>query len=516
MTQNLRLCRSIFFQLTALQLLPRLLFILLLGMGQYSQAQTPHNVSEAELETLKKAVVKIYTTQAAPDYFIPWSLLNPGQGSGSGTVIAGQRILTNAHVVADARYIQVQKHDDPKKYLARVAFVSHEADLALIEVDDASFFKGLVPLGFGKLPEPLQEVSVFGYPFGGKSLSITRGILSRVEHQFYAHAGSYLLAGQLDAAINPGNSGGPVIQDQKIVGVVMQSNSSSRAENLGYFVPPSVIQHVLKDAEDGKYDGFPDLGFRTQGLESPAMKKAYGLSNDKSGLVVTKVFAESAAEGVIKEGDLILSIDGYPIADDRSVEFRRYQRTNYKFVIDQFYQGDKIPMQLLRAGKQLNVTVTAKPLEFSPVVVLPEAFDELPQYYIYGGVVFVPLNMNLIKRWGQNWNNKAPVQFLNARDTWSSPEQQEQVVALKVLAADVNLGYHDWKNWLVSRVNGQPIVNFRQFCELLENNQQTFVSLEDNQGYRMVIDHAMAKATQNDILQRYQIPSAYSSTLFNE
>ncbi len=513
---NLHLYCSLFFPLALKPLWTRLMVMVLLSVSQFSHAQTLHNVSEAELETLKKAVIKIYTTQAAPDYFTPWSLLNPGQGSGSGTVIAGQRILTNAHVVANARYIQVQKHDDPKKYLAHVAFVSHEADLALIEVEDTSFFKGLVPLSFGKLPEPLQEVSVFGYPFGGKSLSITRGILSRVEHQFYAHAGSYLLAGQLDAAINPGNSGGPVIQDQKIVGVVMQSNNSSRAENLGYFVPPSVIQHVLQDAKDGKYDGFPDLGFRTQGLESPAMKKAYGLSNDKSGMVVTKVFAESAAEGIIKEGDLILSINGLTIADDRSVEFRRYQRTNYKFVLDQFHQGDKIPFQLLRNGKQIDVTVTAKPLAFAPVLTLPEAFDELPEYYIYGGVVFVPLNMNLIKRWGHNWNNKAPVQFLNARDTWSTPEHQEQVVALKVLAADVNLGYHDWKNWLVARVNGQPIVNFRQFCEVLENNNDTFVSLEDEQGYRMVIDHAMAKATQDDILQRYQIPSAYSPALFEK
>jgi S1-C subfamily serine protease len=207
--------------------------------------------AESELEAIQDSVIKIYTTQAAPDYFTPWRLLTPRQSSGSGSVIAGNRILTNAHVVANASYVQAQKHNDPKRYLARVVFVSHDADLALITVDEEGFFNDLEPLALGELPEPQREVSVFGYPMGGKSLSITKGILSRVEQQIYAHAGAYLLAGQIDAAINPGNSGGPVIVDREIIGVVMQANSGGRSENLGYFVPPSIIAHVLADAEDG-------------------------------------------------------------------------------------------------------------------------------------------------------------------------------------------------------------------------------------------------------------------------
>ena len=174
----------------------------LIGFGQ-----------DNELESIETSVIKIYTTLAAPDYFTPWRLLTPRQSSGSGSVIQGNQILTNAHVVANASYVQAQKHNDPQRYQARVTFVSHEADLAIITVDDPSFFQDLRPLSIGLLPEPLQEVSVYGYPIGGKSLSITKGILSRVEQQVYAHAGSYLLAGQIDAAINPGNSGVPVIMN---------------------------------------------------------------------------------------------------------------------------------------------------------------------------------------------------------------------------------------------------------------------------------------------------------------
>ncbi|BFM13903.1 S1C family serine protease [Maricurvus nonylphenolicus] len=471
-----------------------------------------------DIERLKTAVVKIYTTSAAPDYFTPWRLLNAKQSNGSGAVIAGNRILTNAHVIADARYIQAQKHGDPRKYLAKVAFVSHEADLAILEVQDETFFKGLKPLKVGKLPEPLQEVSVFGYPFGGNTMSITRGILSRVEHQYYAHAGGYLLAGQIDAAINPGNSGGPVVVDGKIVGVVMQANTSGRAENLGYFVPPSVIHHVLKDAEDGKYDGFPDLGFRTQNLESPAMKSVYGVAQQSNGALVAKVFEQSPAAGVIELNDVILKIDDYEIADDRTIEFRKNLRTNFKYAIDQYHRGDKVDITLSRKGKIHKVSITADRPTYNYTLVQPEQFDRLPRYMIYGGVVFVPLNMNLIKRWGRDWHRQAPVEFLNARNVWSSPEQRELVVALKTLAADVNLGYHDWKNWVLESVNGQPIRDFDHFASMVrENGEQgasrEFTVFRDLEGYQMVIDHLQAEATEAEVLQRYQVPSPYSPDL---
>ena len=272
--------------------------------------------SGEDIRAIESSIVKIYTTQAAPDYFTPWRLLTPSQSSGSGSVISGNRILTNAHVIADASYVQVQKHNDANRYTARVVFVSHSADLALVEVDDPGFFADLEPLEIGDLPQSQAEVYVFGYPMGGRTLSITKGILSRVEQQIYAHSGDFLLAGQIDAAINPGNSGGPVIVDRQIVGVVMQANSGGRAENLGYFVPPDVIQHVLTDAEDGINDGFPDLGFRTQDLESPAAKDAYGLSPQQNGVLVIKVFEDSPADGVLQENDVITRIAGFPVAGE--------------------------------------------------------------------------------------------------------------------------------------------------------------------------------------------------------
>lgn len=489
------------------RLLPALLFSLISNSGL---AQTN------DIRAIQDSVIKIYTTQAEPDYFTPWRLLTPRQSSGSGAVIAGNRILTNAHVVANASYVQAQKHNDPQRYQARVLFVSHEADLAVITVDEPGFFNDLEALAIGDLPAPQQEVSVYGYPIGGKSLSITKGILSRVEQQVYAHAGAYLLAGQIDAAINPGNSGGPVIVDQQIVGVVMQANAGGRAENLGYFVPPSIVRHVLTDSLDEQLGGFPDLGFRTQTLDSPAAKAAYGLDEDQNGVLVIKVFEDSPAAGILQENDVILGIDDYDIADDGTIRITDDVLTDYKHAIDLHHIGDAIRVRYSRNGREQSIDLRAEPALPSYSLVASEQFDRVPEYYIYGGVLFVPLNMNLIKRWGSDWSRTAPVSLLQARNEWSSPDRRQLVVALQVLAADVNLGYHDWRNWIVNYVNGEPIRDFEQFANMLRYNEAENVVFENNNGYQMVINHAAARESEASILDRYRIPSAYSQGLFAE
>jgi hypothetical protein len=332
----------------------------------------------------------------------------------------------------------------------------------------------------------------------------------------YAHAGAYLLAGQIDAAINPGNSGGPVIVNQKIVGVVMQANSSGRAENLGYFVPPSMIRHVLSDSEDGIYNGFPDLGFRTQTLDSPSAKRAYGLNSDQNGVLVIKVFDDAPAQGLLQENDVIMKIDHYDIAEDGTIKLSEDILTDYKHAIDLHHVDDSVSITYSRQGQVNTTTLEARKALDSYSLVTGEQFDKTPEYYIYGGILFVPLNMNLIKRWGNDWSRTAPVSLLQARNKWSSPDKRQLVVALQVLAADVNLGYHDWRNWIVDFVNGEAVRDFAHFAELIKHNENEYAVMENKNGYQLVINHADALTSASEILARYRIPAAHSIGLFKE
>lgn len=469
-----------------------------------NQAQAADDILQ-----VKSSVIKVYTTAVVSDDESPWQSLSPMQMTGSAAVISGNRILTNAHVVADAKYIQVQKNNDPNKYLAEVSFISHYADLALLKVKDGSFFKELKPLPIGELPEPYQEVAVFGYPIGGETLSITKGILSRIEQKMYVHQRSILLAGQIDAAINPGNSGGPVIVNGEIVGIVMQTMASSGTMNLGYFIPPSIIQHVLADSEDGKNDGFPELGFRTQKLENQAAKAAYGLSKDQNGVLVVKVFEGSAAANKLQKNDVILKIDDYDISGNGTVKYSDTLKIDYKHVIDLHYVGDNVEIIYNRAGKVQKTTLVAQRSSKRYQLIGPPEFDKVSPYYIYGGVVFVPVTGDFLK-----YSDRPPLNL--GAQMWESPNKKELVAVLQVLPADVNFGYHDKSMWVVDFINGTPVKDFQQFVQLLKNNQAKNVFFENENGYQIVINHQEAMKAEADILKLYKIPARYSAGLFDK
>lgn len=216
----------------------------------------PLKASQRDM-SLMNAVVKIFVTTNRMDYYRPWQSKGIKASGGSGAIIEGNRILTNAHVVSDQTFIQVKKDADPKKYTARLVAIGHDCDLALLEVEDPSFFENTTPLEFGELPKLQDSVTVMGYPLGGGKISITEGVVSRLEVTAYAQSSRQLLSVQIDAAINPGNSGGPVLRNGQLVGIAMQVLQAG--QNIGYMIPTLIIEHFFEDLKRGTYEGFPML-----------------------------------------------------------------------------------------------------------------------------------------------------------------------------------------------------------------------------------------------------------------
>ena len=204
-----------------------------------------------------EAVVRIENSSLNPDYKTPWNSGRDSGGNGTGWLVAENKFLTNAHVVSNSRIIYIKKVGDAKPYRARIVHIAHDCDLAMLELEDPSAFEGVKPFDVGKLPQLDTKVKVIGYPIGGERISITSGVVSRIDFLSYSHTNVDLhLTVQIDAAINPGNSGGPVIQGGKVVGVAFQGYSGNIAQNTGYMIPPPVIKRFLKDVEDGNYDHY--------------------------------------------------------------------------------------------------------------------------------------------------------------------------------------------------------------------------------------------------------------------
>src|SRR6266853_6333018 len=270
---------------------------------------------------VQKSLVRITATSVEPDYKAPWNSGGIQRGVGAGFVISGNRILTNAHVVANSRYLTVEREGDPNKYSATVQFVAHDCDLALITVLAPDFFKNMLQLKFGGIPALESTVSAYGYPIGGERMSVTTGIVSRIDFQLYTHSSiDQHLAIQISAQINPGNSGGPVMQNGKVIGVAFQGYSGDVAQGVAYMIPTPVIRRFLKDIEDGHYDKYVDLGISYSKLQNPAQRHWLGLKDDGRGILVDTVMAAGSAAKFVQPGDVLIAIDGHPIASDGNVD----------------------------------------------------------------------------------------------------------------------------------------------------------------------------------------------------
>ncbi len=455
----------------------------------------------------KQAIVKIYTTAKIPNYQAPWSSAMRSS-TGSGAIIEGGYILTNAHVIANQAFLEVRRYGQRKRYIAKVYAVSHQADLALLKVEEKAFYEGVKPLTFGSLPNVEQKIVVYGFPMGGSTLSATIGVVSRVEHHTYAHSGETFLAVQVDAAVNPGNSGGPALSGGKIIGVVMQHISKS--QNIGYLVPVDMVQHFITDMKDGKYDGFGELGIGTQKLENPAMRRYYGLDDNISGKLIDKIVYSSSLKGIVKEGDILTAIDGHNIENDGTVAFRKHEYTDYNYYVDTYQMGDTIDLDIIRDTKPMKVKATLKTRADDMYIVKTTRYDSMPTYFIYGGYVFSPLTRNLIRSTSRN-----RLKLSNLALKWQKEDKNEVVVLLKVLASGISRGDNDFGMWPIDKVNGETFKSFKEFYQKMEAVESQYIILEDNDGVKVVIDKKEALEKQSEILKRYNIEFDKSIDLRN-
>ncbi len=459
-----------------------------------------------EAPGIEASVVRIVNYSQHGNWYSPWDLSQVRESSGSGFIIGDGLVMTNAHVVSDSRFLLIQGHNDPEMHVARVVHVAHDSDLALIQPVDGSVLTG-PPLELGGLPRLGSTVDTLGYPAGGQQLSSTRGVVSRIEEQLYVHSAKDVhFTVQTDAAINPGSSGGPVLQDGRVVGVAFQANLD--LENTGFFIPTEVIGRFLRDVEDGQYDGYPELGVRTSGMENPAARAHAGLAPGESGVRVDEVYPGASAHGHIQEGDILLEVAGQPVASDGSVADGD-TRMSFGLLVDRMQIGESLAVRVLRGSEQLEFQIPL--VGMTGVDLRGNLYDQLPRYYIYAGLVFVPLHLETLKTYGPEWRAKADKTMLYeflVRPVME-PERliQERVVLLRRLTHPVNADMAWFRNEVIERVNDRPITSLEDLVETLEAHQGKYHVFEfSNLSRFSVLDRERAEAAHEEILRRYGIP----------
>ena len=200
----------------------------------------------------------------------------------------------------------------------------------------------------------------------------------------YIHTAHYLLGIQIDAAINSGNSGGPAIMDNKVIGIAFQNmplstfiiflkframrsdilqflktytKYQSDAENVGYIIPTPIIEHFLGDIDRfGEFRGFCFIGIAYQSLlDTKSIHRFFGLPEDKTGILVTKVFDYSVSQGIIQKYDIITHIDGKQIFNDGSTKFRENETIAMEHLIALKYDNECMDVTVWRDKQEIQL-----------------------------------------------------------------------------------------------------------------------------------------------------------------
>jgi S1-C subfamily serine protease len=457
---------------------------------------------------MEKSVVMIRSVGQEFDFVTPWKQKNMSQGVGSGFIIDANRILTNAHNVSNNKYIELQKEGVAKRYPAKVAFIGHDCDLAIIMPDDMSFFDDTVPLELAELPGINTTVSTYGFPMGGRYISVTEGVVSRIQMDVYAHTGadSHLVI-QTDAAINPGNSGGPVMQNGKVVGVAFQG--LRQAENIGYMIPTTVIRHFLADINDGKYDGFGSLGVMLyQGLHNPSYRDYLKVPQNEEGIVVIETVMHSSVETILQRGDVLVQIDDYKIDNDGRVKIYGLN-LDMSEVVEIKQIGQAAEIAFYRDGELKKATATVALNR--PVFEFARQYDTAPRYVCFAGLVFVPATRNYLESFGQEWIMDMPFYlrylFRNSMQLNTDRERKEYVVLSEIMPDEINAYAGTFKSQVVESINGTPVWGLEDIQKAFEKPAEDFYTVRFMGVERpLILDAKAASGRQPVILEKYDIP----------
>ena len=485
----------------------------LVAMGIQAQP-TPTAQRATQLEN---AVVKIFTTARPPDVFRPWSRAAPAEMSGSGVVISGQRILTNAHVVNYASKVEVQAREGGDRLQAKVVAIARGIDLAVLELEDTSFFATHTPpVRASMLPEVKDAVLAYGYPVGGNSLSITKGIVSRIEYVPYNYPAAGLRI-QIDAAINPGNSGGPVFVSDKMIGLAYAG--ANNAQNIGYIIPNEEVELFLKDIADGQYDGKPALFDDLQTLENPALRAYLKVDKSVRGMVVQRP-ASTAADYPLKEWDIITHIGDIAIDNQGMVKVTDDLNVRFQYRVQQIAKNGHLPLTVVRAGKRVAIDL---PVSSSRPRLIGALNGKYPSYFVYGPIVFSRATWEFRSFFNNNTNmlnsfafNAQPLLTLVGDEP--TPEREDLVVvSAPFFPHRLMSGYDNRFGAVLESVNGIPIRSLRHLVEVLRDLQDPLLLFKFDQrsGESIVLPRQKMLESTEEILNENGIRFQASSDLMD-
>ena len=473
-----------------------------------SFAESPPIIAPSAWE---KSVLRIEVARKAYDYYQPWNRRND-RAMKTGIVVGERQILATAQDLSDQTLVRVQKNGRGKWTTARVEWIDYHANLALLTAEDAAFWSDLRPANLsGKPPGEGAQLQIVRWREGkleNRQAEFTQFTVRESEGSAINHVQM-----ELDSEIHDAGSGEPVVADLRIAGITFSQRG--RACRV---IPVSFIRSVLEAHKSGNQRGLGYFHFYWQPAENPASLAQLQLIGEPRGVLVIDVPERlDGSAPVLKPHDIILQIDGFDVdmqGDYTDPEFGPLTLENLS--TRGKWAGDDVKMKIWRDGKPLDVTYRLPGYDFHNSLVPIAVRDQPPDYLIVGGLVFQPLTTPYLQRWGAEWERTAPFRLNYYRSDEATKTKPSLVILSQVLPDKFNIGYQEYRSFVVNQVNGQRVTSLTELQAALKQPKDSFhvIDFVPNESLQRIVlaaGEAERQATQR-ILQRFGITDAVQIT----
>ncbi|MES1982607.1 MAG: trypsin-like peptidase domain-containing protein [Pseudomonadota bacterium] len=483
-------------------------------VGPLLPSEHPAAAIIASTGNAESAVVKIYATVSYPDPLKPWTKQPPRDIVGSGVVIEGNRILTNAHTVLYASQISIQANK-ASKIPATVAAIAPGMDLAVLKLNDESFFASHAPLPRASvLPDHKAPFVAYGYHTAATALTPVKGQVLRIDFAPYHYYVSGLRF-QTDAVIDPGVSGGAALAGDKMIGLMFSNLADT--QSTGYIIPNEEIELFLQDIADGHYDGKPAIFDYLQTLENPTLRSFLKIDASITGVIVHQPLQTSAAYP-LKQWDIITRIGDTVIDGQGMVKLGDNRRIGFRYLVQKIAKQGKVPLTIIRAGKPLEVEL---PVVADRPTLISALKSEYPPYFIYGPLVFSKATLEYLSSVITNASTINTLSYMEnplvtQRGDVPDAEREELVIISSPFFTHwLAQGYSNHANTVVYSVNGTRISSLRHLVTLLRDLKDDFVVIDfdGRGGEALVFPRADLVAATSGILNANGISAQGSPDL---
>lgn len=459
----------------------------------------------------EKSVVKVEVSRNLYDYYQPWNRRND-RSAKIGLVVGERQILTTSQDLSDRTLVRLQKGGRGQWTNARVEWIDYHANLALLTTDEAAFWTGFQPANLdGKPPAEGDALQIIRWREGkleNRQAEFTQFVVRQSEFSGISHVQL-----ELDSEIQGVGLGEPVVANSHIVGIV-----ASQRGRTCKVIPASFIRTILAARSAGNQRGLGYFHFYWQRAENPASLAHLRLPGEPRGVLVINV-PERPDDGaqVLQPHDIILQIDGFDVdlqGDYTDPEYGSLMLENLSSRGK--WAGDDVQMKIWRDGKPLEVTYRLPKYEFAHSLVPVGVFDQPPDYLIVGGLVFQPLTVPYLQRWGAEWEHRAPFRFRHYTGDEATREQPGIVILSQVLPDAFNLGYQEQRGFAVDKVNSQRVTSLTELRDALKQPKDKFhvIDFLPNESLQRIVlaaGDAEREATQR-VLERFGITEASQIT----